>query len=54
MRVRILTMSGQQPEVVQAVVRDGQTFFIDTLGKRWAAEQVISYRPILDMEGNPL
>lgn len=53
-RVRILTTSGQQPEVVGAVERDGVTFFIDTLGHRWAAEQVVSFRPIVDTKGNPL
>lgn len=54
MRVRALTTSGQQPEIVRAVERDGRRFFVDTLGKRWPAEQIISYRTIIDTEGNPL
>jgi hypothetical protein len=54
MRVRVLTTGGQQPEIVQAVERDGRRFFIDTLGKRWRADQIISFRTIIDKEGNPL
>jgi hypothetical protein len=54
MRVRILTTGGKQPEIVQAVERDGRTVFIDTLGERWDSSQVISFRPIVDQAGNPL
>lgn len=54
MRVRAFTTTGKSPEIVQAVERDGCTIFIDTLGKRWAAAEVVSFRPIVDMAGNPL
>lgn len=42
-KIRILTTGGQQPEVVKAVENEQGVWFVDTLGKRWAAREVISY-----------
>lgn len=46
-RVRILTTTGQQPEIVSAVeTPDGRTYFVDTLGHRWPSETVVSFRTV--------
>lgn len=54
-RVRILTTGGHQPEIVQAVeTAQGGIVYVDTLGGRHDAATVISFKQIVDTEGNPL
>lgn len=45
-RVRIFTTGGQMPEIVRAVETRFGIRFVDTLGKRWRPDQIISYKPI--------